>query len=84
MSATTEDDLTSYLTETAWKLVVRYDPERSGPGYSFPSWLWDVLSLRTTDFWRKKAEGHGDRRSGSDGRIVLAADPLEDIEGGRR
>lgn len=76
----TREDLISYLVEVAMVEAVRYDPQRSKPGYSFASYLWDVMFLRVADFYRRKSEGFGDRRYGYDGRIVLKDDPWEDLE----
>ena len=74
-----EDQLASFLCEQALMAALRYDPARSGNGYSFPSFLWDVMHARVVDYWRRKAEGHGDRRYGFDNRIQLADDPLEEF-----
>jgi hypothetical protein len=38
MWETTRHDLESFLTEVACTEAVRYDPPRSGPGYSFASY----------------------------------------------
>ena len=54
-------------------------PERSGDAYTFASFVWDVLARRTTDFFRRKSEGFGDRRYGNHDRIVLASNPLDKL-----
>jgi hypothetical protein len=74
------DDLASFLVEQGLAAALTYDPARSKPGYSFASYLWDIMALRTADFFRRKSEGFGDRRSGNDNRIVLMDDPWEGIE----
>ena len=79
-SETTRHDLASYLTEVAIKETLRYDATRSGDNYSFASYVWDVLHLRVADFYRRKSEGFGDKRSGSANRVKLNADPLADLD----
>ena len=71
------DDLVAYLALAGVRACVRYDPERVQSRYGrdggdpFASWLADILAHRVTDWYRSKAEGHGDRRKGLDNRIVL-------------
>lgn len=72
------EDLHSFLVEQALRAAVRYDPRISNGGYSFESYLCDVMEQRVTDYYRRKSEGFGDRRSGSDGRVVLSGDPMLD------
>ena len=74
-SETTRENLASYLTEVGVRQALAYHPARSGDGYSFASFLWDVLNRRVTDYFRKKAEGHGDRRHGNDRRVDLVGGP---------
>jgi hypothetical protein len=45
-------------------------------GEPFSSYVSDVLVHRVTDWYRSKAEGHGDRRYGFDGKVVLS--PMDD------
>lgn len=72
------EDLVSFLTLQALEAVARYNPERVKPGYSLSSYLYDVMQLRVTDFYRRKSEGFGDRRSGNDNRITLAGHTIDD------
>jgi hypothetical protein len=72
-------DLVSFLVEQGIVLALKYDAQQSKPDYSFPSYLWDVLARRTTDFYRRKSEGFGDRRNGNDNRVVLKDDPARDL-----
>ena len=80
------EDLVSALTEEGLKVALGYDPTRSGKGYTFASYMYDKLYLAVEpQFFRRKREGFGDRRSGSDGRIKLVdefddADPDVDFE----
>jgi hypothetical protein len=67
MSPATQEDLISFLVATALATAVHYDPEGSRPGYAFSSYLWDVMSIRTTDFFRRKAEGFTRRRPPANG-----------------
>ena len=67
------EDLVMFLCEQACVAAIRYDPTTSGNGYTFSSYLCDVMELRITDFYRRKGEGFGDRRTGSDNRITLTA-----------
>jgi hypothetical protein len=53
-----------------------YDPSLSGDGYTFPSYLFDVMALRVPDFFRSRAEGFGDKRKGLNDRVVPFADPF--------
>lgn len=72
------EDLVSFLVLQALEATIRYDPTRTGPNYTFPSYLCDIMERRVTDFYRRKSEGFGDSRSGNNGRIVLAGDTLDD------
>lgn len=80
------EDLVSALAEEGLKVAVAYNPARSGPGYTFASYLYDKLYLAVEgQFFRRKREGFGDRRYGMDGKIVLVdefddADPDVDFE----
>ncbi len=80
------EDLVSALAEEGLRVALKYDPARSGPGYSFASYMYDKLYLAVEpQFFRRKREGFGDRRYGSDGKIVLVdefddADPDVDFE----
>jgi hypothetical protein len=74
------EDLVGFLTLQALEAAVRYDPAKSGNGYSFTSYLCDVMELRVDDFYRRKSEGFGDRRHGNDQRIVLVGDYAEDFD----
>jgi DNA-directed RNA polymerase specialized sigma subunit len=68
------DDLVGFLSLQALEAALRYEPAKSGNGYSFTSYLCDVMELRVDDFYRRKSEGFGDRRHGNDQRIVLVGD----------
>lgn len=72
------EDLVSFITLQALEAAVRYNPERARPGYTFTSYLCDIMERRVTDWYRRKSEGFGDSRSGSNGRIVLTGDQLDD------
>ena len=72
------EDLVAYLTLQGVKAAVGYDPEhrhvrygQNGGRDTFSSYIADVLCHRVTDWYRSKAEGHGDRRYGFDNRIEL-------------
>jgi DNA-directed RNA polymerase specialized sigma subunit len=71
------EDLVQFLNLQALEAALRYDPAKSGNGYSFTSYLCDVMELRVDDFYRRKSEGFGDRRHGNDQRIVLVGDSEE-------
>lgn len=71
------EDLVQFLSVQALEAAVRYKPSRSSNGYSFASYLCDVMEARVTDFYRRKSEGFGDRRHGNDQRLVLAGDDTE-------
>jgi len=70
------EDLHSFLVEQALRAALGYDPATSNAGYSFESYLCDVMEQRVPDWYRRKSEGFGDRRSGSDGRLVLSGDRM--------
>ena len=72
------EDLVSFLILQALEATSRYQPEKSGAGYTFASYLYDVMERRVTDFYRRKSEGFGDSRNGNDGRIILAGDTIND------
>jgi hypothetical protein len=74
------EDLHSFLVEQALRAALSYDPAISNGGYSFESYLCDVMEQRVPDFYRRKSEGFGDRRSGSDGRVVLGGSMLDDAD----
>lgn len=74
------EDLVSFLALRALEAAVNYDPTRSGPNYTFASYLCDVMERRVGDFYRRKSEGFGDRRYGNDARVTLAGDTIEDID----
>lgn len=76
-----QDDLTSYLVEVGLRQALLYDVARSGDGYTFPSYVYDVMAQRVVDFFRRKSEGFGDKRHNCHNRISLAADPLQDFAG---
>ncbi len=72
------EDLVAYLALQGVKAAVRYDPEhrqvrygQNGGRDTFSSYIADVMCHRVTDWYRSKAEGHGDRRYGLDNRIEL-------------
>jgi hypothetical protein len=73
------EDLVGFLALAGVRAAVKYDPERRHTTYGrdggdpFASWMADVLAHRVTDWFRSKAEGHGDRRRNLDNRIVLSA-----------
>lgn len=77
MSHDVREDLVSFLTLQALEAVRRYDPTRSGNGYTLTSYLCDVMEARVPDFFRRKSEGFGDRRYGNDGRLDLAGDDTD-------
>ena len=72
------EDLVSFLTLQALEAAIRYNPAQSGNGYTFASYLCDIMERRVPDFYRRKSEGFGDSRSGADNRITLAGDTLDD------
>lgn len=76
------EDLCSALMEAGLKAALRYDPSRSGAGYSFASYLWDKMELAVEpDFFRRKREGFGDRRYGNDGKVVVNSElATEDVD----
>ena len=47
------EDLHEYLVLVALETAARYDPSRSRPGYSFASLIWDVMELRSVDWYRR-------------------------------
>lgn len=72
------EDLVSFLTLQALEATIRYDTTRTRPGYTFTSYLCDIMERRVPDFYRRKSEGFGDRRSGNDQRIILTGDHIND------
>jgi hypothetical protein len=71
-------DLVSHLLVTGCRAAITYDPTRSGEGYSFMSFLYDILKLRVSDFFRSKGEGFTDRRyAGADTSIVPVGDRID-------
>jgi DNA-directed RNA polymerase specialized sigma24 family protein len=72
------EDLVSFLTLQALEAVIRYDPAKVRPGYTFSSYLCDIMEQRVHDFYRRKSEGFGDRRYGNDARVILAGDTMDD------
>ena len=71
-------DLVSHLLVAGCRAAVSYDPARSGEGYSFMSFLYDILKLRVSDFYRSKAEGFADRRyAGAETSIVPVGDRVD-------
>lgn len=72
------EDLVSFLTLQALEATIRYDPAKHGTNYTMSSWLCDIMERRVADWYRRKSEGFGDRRSGNDQRIILAGDTLDD------
>jgi len=74
------DDLVGFLVETGLRTAERYDPARVRPGYSFASYIYDILAMRVTDFYRGKANGFADRRYNPNGNPVeLIGDKLETL-----
>ena len=71
------EDLVMHLVEVGLRTAVKYNPERSSSTgrYTFGSYIYDVMKRRVPDFYRKKAEGFGDKRKGHNDRIVLSGDP---------
>ncbi len=69
------EDLVGFLVLNACRKAPDYDASRSGPGYTFASWLYDSMEHWADDFYRRKSEGFGDRRYGNDNRILLHEDP---------
>jgi hypothetical protein len=55
-------DLVSYLAVVGCRAAVGYDADRSRPGYSFASYLYDVMKMRLVDYYRSRGEGFVDRR----------------------
>lgn len=72
------DDLAQWLALTASRKALGYKPPAE-PGYSFVSYLFDIMEQRCPDFFRQKGEGFGDRRYSHDGRIVLMGEDVNDI-----
>ena len=74
------DDLIGFLVETGLRTAERYDPARVRPGYSFASFIYDILAMRVTDFFRAKAQGFADRRYNPNGNpIELIGDKVETL-----
>lgn len=48
------DDTLEHLIVVALTIAEKYDPARSGPGYTFSSYLWDMLKVRLIDYWRRE------------------------------
>jgi hypothetical protein len=71
------DDLVSFLTEQGLNAAITYNPALSGHGYTFASYIFDVMARRVPDFFRRKSEGYGDRRYGNDNRVALT-DTVDD------
>ena len=75
------DDLVSELQRAGLHCALNYDPERRHASYGknggepFASYVADIMALRSVDWFRKKAEGFGDRRKGHDNMIDLTDDP---------
>lgn len=65
------EDLVMWLTEVGLKAALTYQPTKSRPGYTFSSYIYDIMQTRVPDFYRRKSEGFGDERKGHNGRIVL-------------
>jgi DNA-directed RNA polymerase specialized sigma24 family protein len=72
------EDLVSFLALQALEAAIRYEAPTEPTRYAFTSYLCDIMELRITDWYRRKSEGFGDSRSGSNGRVVFATDHLED------
>lgn len=73
------DDLAQHLAQLVCRRALMYDTALN-PNSSFASWAWDIMDPNgCIDWFRKKAEGHGDRRYGHDGRIVLAGDDIAQL-----
>jgi DNA-directed RNA polymerase specialized sigma24 family protein len=68
------EDLVSFLVLQALQAAITYDPDYVRPGYNPASYLCDVMERRVTDWYRRKSEGFGDSRSGSNGRVVFHED----------
>lgn len=71
------EDLVAFLVLQALESTAKYDANRSGHDFKFSSYLYDIMERRVTDWYRRKSEGFGDRRNGSDDRIVLAGDETD-------
>lgn len=75
------EDLASSLHIAGMEAAWRYDPEREQERYGanggdpFASYVADIMDRRIDDFFRRKAEGFGDRRRGADNMIDLSDDP---------
>ena len=75
------NDLVSRLQIVGLQAALRYDPQRHHESYGknggepFASYVADLMGKRIDDYFRSKAEGHGDRRYGLDNRIDLTDDP---------
>jgi hypothetical protein len=78
-----------FLTLHGVRAAVRYDETRLQVTYGrdggdpFASYIADVICHRVTDWYRSKAEGHGDRRYNNDNRLVLDGDMSYSEPGGR-
>lgn len=73
------EDLVQHLALNSARIALTYESARSGEGYTFASYLHDVLQRRCVDWHRSKAAGFGDRRYGHDKRIELAGDTISDL-----
>jgi hypothetical protein len=72
------EDLVSYLAVVACASAIRYDESRVGPGYTFGSYLYDVMAHRVTDFYRTRREGFADTRYNPEGSPVdLSGDRID-------
>jgi hypothetical protein len=56
------EDLVGYLCACGCAAAAGYDARRSSDGYSFASFLYDVLKQRVVDYYRRKSEGFADTR----------------------
>jgi hypothetical protein len=72
------DDMAQHLALTATRRALNYKPELN-PNSSFTSYLWDIMEPACIDYFRRKAEGHGDRRYGHDNRIDLAGEDIHSL-----
>lgn len=71
-------DMAQHLALTATRRALNYKPELNKSS-TFASYLWDIMEPACIDYFRRKAEGHGDRRYGHDNRIDLAGDTITEI-----
>ena len=71
-----------YLLEVAITTAARYDTAKSGNGYSFPSFVTDIMNHRVVDFFRSRQEGFRDGQYYDSTPVVFAGVVAEDFADG--